>query len=159
MEFFTLGVYHSTESRFLDKLKKNGIDAFCDIRQRRGVRGPLYPFANAARLEGLLAESGIRYRHVLGLAPTEKIKAVQLKADAGEKISIRDRTRLDPAFAQAYTRQVLDKFDVDAFLKELKASGARKVVLFCVEEHAEACHRSLVAGRLHDQYHYKVTNL
>jgi len=48
MEFYTIGVYNSTEKEFFDKLTKNNIDTFCDIRQRRGVRGSKYAFVNIA---------------------------------------------------------------------------------------------------------------
>ena len=37
MKFYTIGVYNSTEQEFFNKLIKNNIDAFYDIRQRRGV--------------------------------------------------------------------------------------------------------------------------
>ncbi len=44
MEFFTIGVYNSSENEFFNKLTENHIDTFCDIRQRRGVRGSQYSF-------------------------------------------------------------------------------------------------------------------
>lgn len=44
MEFFTIGVYNSNENTFFKKLVDNRIDTFCDIRQRRGVRGAEYAF-------------------------------------------------------------------------------------------------------------------
>ena len=51
MEFFTIGVYNSTEKEFFEKLTQNNIDTFCDIRQRRGVRGSKYSFVNSNRLQ------------------------------------------------------------------------------------------------------------
>ncbi len=45
MNIFTIGVYGSTEQQFFDKLIENRIDTFCDIRQRRGVRGKEYAFS------------------------------------------------------------------------------------------------------------------
>ena len=39
---FTIGVYGSTENSFFEKLAQSRIDLFCDIRQRRGVRGSQY---------------------------------------------------------------------------------------------------------------------
>jgi hypothetical protein len=44
MKFYTIGVYGSTEKDFFEKLIENRIDTFCDIRQRRGVRGRLNIF-------------------------------------------------------------------------------------------------------------------
>ena len=39
IKIYTIGVYNSTESSYFRKLQENNIDLFCDIRQRRGVRG------------------------------------------------------------------------------------------------------------------------
>ncbi len=46
MKFYTIGVYGSTGNEFFQKLIDNNIDTFCDIRQRRGVRGAKYAFVN-----------------------------------------------------------------------------------------------------------------
>lgn len=51
MIFYTIGVYNSTENNFFNKITKNNIDTFCDIRQRRGVRGAKYKFVNSIRLQ------------------------------------------------------------------------------------------------------------
>ena len=61
LEFFTIGVYNSTEQEFFNKLTSNEIDTFCDIRQRRGVRGAKYAFVNSNRLQNKLKELNIRY--------------------------------------------------------------------------------------------------
>ena len=68
MEFFSIGVYNSTEQEFFDKLTDNRIDTFCDIRQRRGVRGAKYAFVNSNRLQAKLNELDIRYGHIIDLA-------------------------------------------------------------------------------------------
>ena len=59
MEFFTIGVYNSTETEYFNKLIENNIDTFCDIRQRRGVRGAKYSFVNSNRLQEKLNELDI----------------------------------------------------------------------------------------------------
>jgi len=46
IEIFTIGVYNSTEESYFGKLMDAKIDLFCDIRQRRGVRGSLYKYVN-----------------------------------------------------------------------------------------------------------------
>lgn len=51
MEFYTIGVFHSDEKTFFDKLLRNNIDTFCDIRQRRGVRGYEYSIVNSNKLQ------------------------------------------------------------------------------------------------------------
>lgn len=48
---------------------------------------------------------------------------------------------------------------MDNFINELNNSGVQNIVLFCVEEHAEACHRSLVAQLLAKKLETKVINL
>lgn len=61
MKIYTIGVYGSTEQEFFNKLIENRIDTFCDIRQRRGVRGSEYAFVNSNRLQNKLAELDIKY--------------------------------------------------------------------------------------------------
>ena len=81
MEFFTIGVYNSTEQDFFKKLTDNRIDTFCDIRQRRAVRGSKYAFVNSIRLQNKLAELEIKYGHILQLAPPVEIRELQKQAD------------------------------------------------------------------------------
>ena len=68
---FTIGVYGSVEESFFNTLIDNKIDTFCDIRQRRGVRGSQYSYVNSNYLQTKLNELGIRYHYVkeLGLSP------------------------------------------------------------------------------------------
>lgn len=158
MEFYTIGVFNSTEEEFFGKLTAAGIDTFCDIRQLRGVRGATYAFVNSKRLQKKLQELGISYRYVTGLTPTTEIRQMQKDRDAQLGERIRDRTELAPSFAEAYTKSILGKFDFDQYLRELQQGGARKIVLFCVEQHAHACHRSLVAASL-SELGFAVTHL
>ena len=158
MEFYTIGVYNSTEQEYFKKLTSNKIDTFCDIRQIRGVRGALYSFVNSNRLQTKLKSLKIKYFHITGLAPTTEMRAKQKTDDAKKGKSQRSRESIGEAFAKAYTKTVLSKFDFDAFLTELKESDAKKVVLFCVEENPEACHRSIVAAKL-KKLGYKITHL
>jgi uncharacterized protein (DUF488 family) len=73
MKFYTVGVYGSTEYDFFKKLTDNNIDTFCDIRQRRGVRGSKYSFVNSNRLQQKLQDIDIKYAHIIELAPTKEI--------------------------------------------------------------------------------------
>lgn len=148
MEFFTIGVYNSKEEDFFGKLMKNGIDTFADIRQRRGVRGAQYSFVNSRRLQQKLLEIGIGYEHLRGLSPTPEIRLIQKNSDNQQKKTNKDRTKLSGAFVQAFKTEILKKFDFDCYLHRLEKQGAKKIVLFCVEEHPEACHRSIVAEKL-----------
>lgn len=158
MEFFTIGVYNSTEQEYFNKLTENNIDTFCDIRQRRGVRGAKYAFVNSNRLQEKLNELDIKYGHVLDLAPTKDIRELQKEADAQQGELKRDRNKLGKVFTIAYKNKVLSNFDFDSFIEKLDEVGASRVVLFCVEEKPEACHRSIVTDKL-ERLGYKITHL
>jgi uncharacterized protein (DUF488 family) len=158
MEFFTIGVYHSTGEEYFQKQTDNSIDTFCDIRQRRGVRGSQYAFVNSKRLQDKLNELGIKYRHILALAPTLEIRESQKKADTQTGELKRNRDKLGQVFIKTYKENVLEKFDLKLFIDELNEVGAKKVVFFCVEEKPEACHRKLVTDQL-EKLGYKITHL
>ncbi|ASO07130.1 DUF488 domain-containing protein [Arenibacter algicola] len=158
MEFFTIGVYNSTEQEYFKKLTENSIDTFCDIRQRRGVRGAKYAFVNSNRLQEKLNELYIKYGHVIDLAPTSDIRDLQKEADAQQGELKRDRNKLGKVFTIAYKDRILSNFNFDSFIEKLDDVGANRVVLFCVEEKPEACHRSIVTDKL-EKLGYKITHL
>jgi len=158
MEFFTIGVFNSTEQEYFKKLSDNHVDTFCDIRQRRGVRGSEYSFVNSIYLQSKLNEQGIKYVHIIELAPTREIRELQKKADNELGEHKRDRNQLGKVFATAYRNIILSKFDFENFIEKLKEVGANHVVLFCVEEKHEACHRSIVAEKL-EKLGYNITHL
>jgi uncharacterized protein (DUF488 family) len=159
MEFFTIGVYNSTEQDFFNKLVENRIDTFCDIRQRRAVRGSKYAFVNSNRLQNKLSELEIKYGHVLQLAPPKEIRELQKLADLQKGELKRERQELGGVFKSEYKNRILENFDFDTFIENLENVGANRVVLFCVEERPEACHRSIVSNKLQDTYNYKVTHI
>jgi len=158
MKFFTIGVYNSTEQEYFKKLIDNNIDTFCDIRQRRGVRGSQYAFVNSNRLQSRLNELEIKYGHIIDLAPTTNIRELQKEADDQQSEHKRDRSKLGRVFTLAYKDRILSKFDFNSFIDKLEEIGADRVVLFCVEEKPEACHRSLVTDKL-ENLGYKITHL
>lgn len=158
MEFFTIGVYNSTEQDFFQKLTDNHIDTFCDIRQRRGVRGAKYAFVNSNRLQQKLIDLDIKYGHLLGLAPTSEIRELQKEDDAKKGELKRHRNSLGNIFTIAYQDRVLSKFDFKEFIEKLDEVNGNRIVLFCVEEKPQACHRSIVAYNL-EKLGYKITHL
>ena len=158
MEFFTIGVYNSTEQEYFEKLIDNNIDTFCDIRQRRGVRGSKYWFVNSNKLQQKLNDLEIKYGHVIELAPTSEIRELQKVVDNQKGELKRDRNKLGQVFIIAYKERILSKFDFDSFIDKLDEVGAKRVVLFCVEEKPEACHRSIVTNEL-EKLGYKTTHL
>ena len=78
----TVGVYGSTLERFLAALSEADVGQVIDVRQRRGVRGSEYAWANAQRLQDALAEAGIDYRHHKELAPAAELRQLQYREDA-----------------------------------------------------------------------------
>lgn len=159
MEFFTIGVYNSTEKSFFDKLTENKIDTFCDIRQRRGVRGSKYSFVNSNRLQQKLNDLEIRYGYIQDLAPTTEIRELQKEIDLGKGELKRERQELGKVFVIEYKNKILRNFDFEKFFESLDQIGANRIALFCVEEHPEACHRSIVADKLANNYNHKITHL
>lgn len=146
----TIGAYGWDAERFFAALVAAGVDTFCDVRARRGVRGREYAFANSQRLQARLAELGIRYLHRPDLAPSAETRAAQYAADKADHTAKRQRNLLSPAFVAAYRRERLTDFNSAAFVVSLGAD-AHVVALFCVERTPDACHRGLLAARLaHD---------
>lgn len=156
-EIVTIGVYGFTLERFLDDLHAAKVRQLLDVRQRRGVRGPQYSWANAARLQAALAEAGIGYRHHKELAPTTALRELQYREDARLGVGKRSREVLAPEYVERYVREILDKVDLDPLVAGLPATGAG--ALFCVEADPEACHRSLIAQRLADRYGVDVVHI
>ena len=146
-DLVTIGVYGWDEAGFFRALVDAGVDAFCDLRARRGVRGSEYAFANSQRLQARLAELGIQYVHYPELAPSQAIRKGQYDTDRATHTAKRQRTALSPEFIAAYTQQRLANFDSPAFLAAL-GPQAHIVALFCVEREPAACHRSILAERL-----------
>jgi uncharacterized protein (DUF488 family) len=153
----TIGVYGSTLEAFLATLRSAGVTQLLDVRQRRGVRGSEYSWANSARLQAALAAAGIEYRHHRELAPTTELRQLQYREDDRVGEGKRSRTRLAPEYAERYTREILDRVDLAPVVAAMPARGA--AALLCVERDPEACHRSLVAERLRERHGVAVTHL
>jgi uncharacterized protein (DUF488 family) len=153
----TIGVYGFTVEAFLAALREAGVTQLLDVRQRRGVRGPEYAWANAKRLQAALAGAGIDYRHHLELAPTTELRRLQYAEDARQGVGKRSRARLAPEYAERYVREILDGVDLDPIVAAMPADGA--AALMCVERDPEACHRSLIAERLEREHGVDVRHL
>jgi uncharacterized protein (DUF488 family) len=149
MKLVTIGVYGFTEAAFFRALQDAGVDTFCDIRWRRGVRGAEYAFVNSTRLQKRLFQLGIKYLYLRELAPPPALRQVQYDADKQGKVAKRKRVALGEAFVAAYRKERLAAFDSHKFFAQLGAES-RSVALFCVERDPAACHRSLLADRLRE---------
>ena len=153
----TIGVYELDASRFVRALDDAGVTKVFDIRQRRGVRGSQYSWANAQRLQALLAGAHIGYEHHPELAPDTELRQLQYRDDDRQGVGKRSRVRLAPEYVRVYTEEILDLVPLEPFIGRLPVHGIG--ALMCVEATAQACHRSLVAERLAERFGFEVVHL
>lgn len=154
----TIGVYGFSEEEFFGALRAAGVDTFCDIRARRGLRGSIYSFANSAYLQKRLRDMGIRYLHMKELAPSKPLRTTQDNADITSGVPKRKRLVLSDAFVRAYEQERLADLDSQQFLEQV-GPEAKVVCLFCVEGQPEACHRSLLASKLKQELGLEVVHI
>ena len=153
----TIGVYGFDAGSFLRRLQEAHVELVLDVRQRRGVRGSEYAWANSRRLQAALADAGIFYEHRPELAPTTELRHVQYAEDDRLGVGKRSRAELAPEYRERYLREILDPLDLAPVVAELPAEGAG--ALLCVERDPEACHRSLIAERLSAEFGLEVVHL
>lgn len=153
----TIGVYGFDGESFLRTLRQADVKLLVDVRQRRGVRGPEYAWANSARLQRALAGADIGYRHIKELAPTTELRQLQYAEDDRRGVGKRSRHELAVEYTRRYTAEILDSFDLGVLAEELSNDSA--AALFCVERDPEACHRSLIAQRLAEQHRVTIAHL
>lgn len=140
-----IGVYGFSAQTFLATLRAAGVDMVLDVRQRRGVRGPEYAWANSLRLQAILAGAKVTYRHHGELAPTTELRQLQYREDARTGVGKRSRLVLATEYRERYEREILAAVDVAALFSGL---DCHLPALLCVERDAAACHRSLIAARV-----------
>jgi len=153
----TIGVYEADLESFLEALRDANVALLLDVRQRRGVRGREYAWANAQRLQGALADAGIAYEHHKELAPTTELRHLQYAEDERLGVGKRSRRELAPSYVERYRREILDHADLDSIAARMP--GDATTALLCVERDPEACHRSIVAAALAERYDIEVVHL
>ena len=153
----TIGVYGFTAERFVATLGRAGTALLMDVRQRRGVRGSEYAWANSQRLQAALADAGIAYAHHRELAPTTELRQLQYREDDRLGVGKRNRAELALEYRRRYIEEILDPVDLDPVVEAMPVDGS--TALLCVERDPEACHRSLIAERLAADYDCAVTHL
>jgi uncharacterized protein (DUF488 family) len=153
----TIGVYGFNAESFLQRLQHADVRLLLDVRQRRGIRGSQYAWANARRLQAALAQARIAYEHHLELAPTTALRQLQYAEDARQGVGRRSRRELAAEYTRRYTTEILDRADLATIVAGLPSRGL--AALLCIERHPEACHRSLIAQRLTEQYHVTIEHL
>lgn len=155
-ELATIGVYGFDGAAFLRALGEAGVTLVLDVRQRRGVRGSEYAWANARRLEAALGQAGIGYSHLPELAPTTEMRQLQYREDERRGKGKRSRAELAPEYVRWYTEDVLDQGGLEPIVNWV---GPKRAALLCVERDPEACHRSLIAGRLEQEFGFEIEHL
>lgn len=153
----TVGVYRFDPGRFIEALDEANVTQVLDIRQRRGVRGPQYSWANARRLQALLSEARIRYVYHPELAPDTELRQLQYREDDRQGVGKRSRETLAPEYIRQYTEEILDLVPLDPLIRQLPVHGI--AALMCVEATAQACHRSLVAARMAERHGFEVVHI
>jgi uncharacterized protein (DUF488 family) len=153
----TVGVYDSSLDQFISKLRGRRIALVVDVRQRRGVRGPQYAWANSLRLQAALKQAGISYQHRPELAPTTELRHLQYREDDRLGVGKRSRVELAEDYRSRYLHEILERVDLGGVLESFP--DERWSALLCVERDARACHRSLIAARLHALFGVPVVNL
>ena len=153
----TIGVYEFDGASFVRALEAVNVTKVVDVRQRRGVRGAQYAWANSNRLQARLTEARIAYEHHPELAPDTEMRQLQYRDDARQGVGKRSRERLSPEYVRVYTEEVLDLVPLEPFVRRLPVHGI--AALLCVEATAEACHRSLLAQRLSERFGFDVIDI
>ena len=153
----TIGVYGFDQAGFIAALARARVKLLLDVRQRCGVRGSEYAWANSARLQAALADAKIDYQHHKELAPTTELRRLQYAEDDRLGVGKRSRVALAPEYRDRYTREILDQVDLEPIVASLPANGA--AALLCVERDPEACHRSLIAERMASELGVSVRHL
>jgi uncharacterized protein YeaO (DUF488 family) len=157
LQVATVGVYGATLPRFLEALRTADVALLLDVRQRRGVRGPEYAWANSLRLQAALRDARITYEHHKELAPSTELRQLQYREDARRKEGKRSRSVLADEYRRRYLAEILDRVDLGELVAKLPSD--HRAALLCVERDARACHRSLIAERLRDRHGAGVVDL
>src|ERR1019366_4160403 len=131
----TIGVYDFDAVTFSKTLLAAGVDLLVDVRQRRGVRGSQYAWANSLRLQGLRAGAGIAYSRHRELTPTTELRHLQYRADDRTGVGKRTRELLAPEYVARYTSEILDHVDLGPLICELDARSGLGALL-CERERA-----------------------
>ncbi len=154
----TIGVYGFSQATFLAALDDAGVRLLLDVRQRRGVRGSEYAWANSVRLQEALAERRHRLPPPRRSWRPPRSCAGSSTARTRGSASASERVReLAPEYRRRYTKEILDRVDLAPIVESLPADAA--TALLCVERDAEACHRSLIAERMAAEHGVSVRHL
>jgi uncharacterized protein (DUF488 family) len=131
VKLYTIGFTKQTAESFFETLRKSGATKLIDVRLNNVSQ--LAGFAKRADLEYFLRELlGMRYAHMLELAPTQEILDTYRKGD-------KNWTRYEERFNELMKERHIETLSYEPFVD---------ACLLCSEATAHRCHRRLVAEYL-----------
>jgi uncharacterized protein (DUF488 family) len=134
---WTIGYERLPPDALVAELSAAGVERVLDVRYRPQSRRP---GMSKTKLGIRLGEHGIAYEHRRALGTPPEIR---------------------PLYRSGATRRAADAFrahveqtaagELDALAAELRASGAPRTALLCLEAEPAHCHRRVVAERLRER--------
>jgi hypothetical protein len=85
------------------------------------------------------------------------LRELQYREDARAGVGKRSRAQLADEYRERYNSEILDPVDLAPITGSLPTE--RVSALLCVERDPEACHRSLIAARMAEDYGVSVVHL
>jgi len=105
----TIGVYGFDISSFLETLREAEVGLVLDVRQRRGVRGREYAWANSLRLQASRrGRDRLRAPHRAGAH--DELRELQYREDAGWRWASGSRAQLADEYRERYNSEILDQW-------------------------------------------------
>jgi uncharacterized protein (DUF488 family) len=143
MKLATVGYEHDTQKAVIDRLKAAEVKIVIDVRAVASSRKAGF---SKTILAASLDEAGIDYIHLQKLGTPKAGREAARAGRIGEMTAIFEGHLAEPA-AQL------------ELAKAGEIASARKAALLCYEADPAGCHRSIVAGRLHEALGLEVENL
>jgi uncharacterized protein (DUF488 family) len=144
MKLATVGYERDTQPAVIDRLKTAGVELVIDVRAVASSRKAGF---SKTLLSASLNEAGIGYVHLRELGTPKPGRIAARKGHVAEMHEIFKAHMAEPA-AQLQLAKAT----------ELVREG-QKVALLCYEADAQACHRSIVAGRICEALGCEIENL
>lgn len=130
MKLYTIGHTKKNLKRFVELLRNANIDAVVDIRLKNTSQ--LAGFSKGDDLAFILEDLlGIRYLHLLDLAPTDDLLEQYRKYKDWQK------------YHEAFAELMRERKAIPSALKTL--SPFKSPCLLCAEDEPDKCHRRVVA--------------
>ena len=153
----TIGVYGFSASTFVGGCWRRTSRLVLDVRQRRGVRGPQYAWANRGALQDALAEAELGYRHHARARSDDRAAPAPVRRGRRLGVGKRSREELAPAYVERTCARSSTAPTSPLSWRRWRPKAAPRSL--CVEADPEACHRSLIAARLAEHHGFTIEHL